>query len=58
MKKLIAILLTALMLAGIFTGCKAKKEENKMLRVAALSSGYEATKVERGLRCFYKPNRN
>lgn len=45
MKKLIAILLTALMLAGIFTGCKAKKEENKMLRVAALSSGYEATKA-------------
>ena len=45
MKKLMAILLTALMLAGIFTGCKAKKEENKMLRVAALSSGYEATKA-------------
>ena len=45
MKKLIAILLTALMLTGIFTGCKAKKEENKMLRVAALSSGYEATKA-------------
>ena len=45
MKKLIAILLTALMLAGIFTGCKAKKEENEMLRVAALSSGYEATKA-------------
>ena len=45
MKKLIAILLTALMLAGIFTGCKGKEEENKTLRVAALSSGYEATKA-------------
>ena len=45
MKKLIAILLMTLMLTGIFTGCKAKKEENKMLRVAALSSGYEATKA-------------
>lgn len=45
MKKLMAILLMTLMLAGIFTGCKAKKEENEMLRVAALSSGYEATKA-------------
>lgn len=44
MKKIIAIFLTVLMTMGIFTGCNGKKEETKTLRVAALSSGYEATK--------------
>ena len=45
MKKFLALLLSALMLTGILTGCKGKKEETTTLRVAALSSGYEATKA-------------
>lgn len=44
MKKLLALLMTVLILSGIFTGCKGKEEKEKILRVAALSSGYEATK--------------
>lgn len=44
MKKFLALFLTALMLAGIFTGCKKKEKDSGILRVAALSSGYEATK--------------
>ncbi len=45
MKKFLALLLSALMLTGIFAGCKGKEEKTKTLRVAALSSGYEATKA-------------
>lgn len=44
MKKLLALLLTCIMITSVFAGCGSKKTEDKVLRVAALSSGYEATK--------------
>ena len=45
MKKLLALLMAVIMLSGIFAGCKKKEANEKVLRVAALSSGYEATKA-------------
>lgn len=44
MKKLLALIMSILMVATFFTGCRKKDNKNKVLRVAALSSGYEATK--------------
>lgn len=44
MKKLLALLLTCIMMTSVFAGCGSKKTEDMVLRVAALSSGYEATK--------------
>lgn len=45
MKKLLAVLLSALITMTVFSGCGGKKQGQKVLRVAALSSGYEATKA-------------
>ncbi len=44
MKKILSLILSAVMLMGVFTGCGQKEQEEKVLKVAALSSGYEAAK--------------
>ena len=43
MRKILCVFLSTLMLVGMFAGC-GTKEETKVLKVAALSSGYEAAK--------------
>lgn len=44
MKRLIAIILSVVMLASVFAGCGKQATKETVLKVAALSSGYEATK--------------
>lgn len=44
MKRLLAIILATLMVATVFVGCGNKASDGDVLKVAALSSGYEATK--------------
>ena len=44
-KKILSIFLSVLLIATLFAGCGRKdKEEEKVLKIAALSSGYEETK--------------
>ncbi len=44
MRKIISIILSAVMLMSIFTGCGQRETQETVLKVAALSSGYEAAK--------------
>ena len=44
LKRIFSVLLCALMISTLFVGCGKKDVEQKSLKVAALSSGYEETK--------------
>ena len=44
LKRILSVFLSVLLISILFTACGGKKQEEKVLKIAALSSGYEETK--------------